>query len=333
MFADHALKSWLTDYKTNGISLCVPELVRYRHHTKALDLSPKKTPQARLAGTYVTKLKGRGMEFDESRHYQAGDDIRAIDWRVTARTGKTHTKVYREERERPIYVFTDMSSSMQFGSAFVFKSIQAAHLSTLIAWSAVARGDKLGAISFNAHQHVENKPKSRQSAVLQHIHQLIGLQSEAINKQHSDFNFDPDRQADQFSANCTRLMRLAKPGSLVWVISDFQNINKQSLRMLADLNRHSEVRAAVIYDPLEVKLPETHSKQSLTITDGKEKRGLTLGDNTVTQHYSAWAQSRNASLSQALEKAKISGLHVSAGSPLLQQPLHVIRNNYVMEHI
>ena len=121
------IEKWLSKYQSNGVDLGIKELIHYQGKTALLNLSPRKTVQAKLAGAYLAKTKGRGMEFDEARHYQAGDDIRAIDWRVTARTGKTHTKLYREEKERPVFVLTDLSSSMQFGTQFLFKSVQAAH--------------------------------------------------------------------------------------------------------------------------------------------------------------------------------------------------------------
>ena len=145
------IAKWLAKYHSDGVNLGIKELIHYQGKTSLLNLSPRKTVQAKLAGAYLAKTKGRGMEFDEARHYQAGDDIRAIDWRVTARTGKTHTKLYREEKERPVFVLTDLSSSMQFGTQFLFKSVQAAHLSALIAWSARKRGDRIGGLVFNQH--------------------------------------------------------------------------------------------------------------------------------------------------------------------------------------
>ena len=87
------VKSQLIKLQSNGVTLSTAELLRYQQLSKLFSLAPKRMPRAKLAGSYLTKHKGRGMEFDEARHYQPGDDIRAIDWRVTARTGKTHTKL------------------------------------------------------------------------------------------------------------------------------------------------------------------------------------------------------------------------------------------------
>ncbi|MGB2426616.1 MAG: DUF58 domain-containing protein [Alteromonas sp.] len=314
----------LAAYHTNGVELSVAELVRYRHHTKALDLSPKANPQAQLSGSYVSRIKGRGMEFNESRHYQPGDDIRAIDWRVTARTGKTHTKVFREERERPVYILTDMSRTMQFGSEFVLKSVQAAHLTALIAWAAIERGDKLGSISFNDKYHLETKPRNRQAAVLTVLHHLLRLQNQsaeqALKKQSQK------SKVDSFHDACARLVRLAKPGSLVWLISDFQQLNAQTTRLISNLSRHCEVRAAVINDPLEMRLPDAVERQSLTVTDGTNHQSIVLGDTQSNQDYASWANVRLEQTAENLQNANTHGFTVSAGVPLLEHNLQPLRS-------
>lgn len=324
MLDQKSIQQWLKDNLTDGVHLSVGELVRYRHHVKHIDLTPKRTPQARLAGTYVTRLKGRGMEFDESRHYQPGDDIRAIDWRVTARTGKTHTKVFREERERPVYIMTDLSTTMQFGSQFSFKSVQAAHISALIGWSAIARGDKVGSLAFNNYQHIEHKPKGRQTAVLNQIHQLVTLQNQSASSSLELLD-DANTSVSRFADNCARLYRLAKPGSLVWVISDLSQLDNRALRTLSDINRHCEVRTAIVSDPLEMSLPQMNSRQSLTVTDGQHRRSVLLGDTSTNINYAEQARERMLSMCEQLEKANVIGYGIDAGMPLLQQsiaPLH-----------
>lgn len=124
---------WLKSCHANGVSLDLKELIYYRAKARLLDLTPKNQIKHKMAGQYLAPHKGRGMEFAEVRHYQPGDDIRSIDWRVTARTGQTHTKIYQEEKERPVFIFTDFSNTMLFGSQLLLKSVQAAHLSALVA--------------------------------------------------------------------------------------------------------------------------------------------------------------------------------------------------------
>ena len=129
--------------------------------------------KAQLAGGHLSAFRGRGMEYHESRPYQPGDDIRAIDWRVTARSGRTHTKVYREERERPVLLWLDLTRSMFFGTQTCFKSVLASKLAALLAWSSVQHGDRLGYLFFSEQQHVEIRPARGKHTALQFIQQLV----------------------------------------------------------------------------------------------------------------------------------------------------------------
>ncbi|WP_413692759.1 DUF58 domain-containing protein [Psychromonas sp. KJ10-2] len=129
---------------TTGVDVQLNELLSYKQHGK-LSLSSKQLPATRqLSGNYLANIKGRGMEFAEVRHYQPGDDVRSIDWAVTARTGRAHTKLFQEEKERPVFLLVDLSDSMIFGSQFAFKSVQACHLASLLSWQAKQRNDRLG---------------------------------------------------------------------------------------------------------------------------------------------------------------------------------------------
>ena len=130
---------------SDGVNLTQKELLACQTIARAL---PEKRSKARanLAGHRASLIKGRGMEFAEVRHYQPGDDVRTIDWRVTARTGKVHTKLFVEERERPVLILLDLSHSLYFGSSLLLQSVQAAHLATTLGWSAIQHGDRLGAL-------------------------------------------------------------------------------------------------------------------------------------------------------------------------------------------
>ena len=111
-------------------------LIRLRDPARHLSLDALRI-RARRGGNYLSHFKGRGMEFDEARLYQDGDDPRSIDWRLTARTGRAYTKLFREERERPVFCWVDQRPAMQFATRGVFKSVQAARLSALLGWAAV----------------------------------------------------------------------------------------------------------------------------------------------------------------------------------------------------
>lgn len=114
------------------------DLIGLRHEARALSLGSRRPVASALAGPHDSRFRGRGMDYRESRHYQPGDDIRNMDWRVTARAGRPHTKVYQAERERPVVVLADFGATLFFGTRGTFKSVAAARTAALIAWAAVA---------------------------------------------------------------------------------------------------------------------------------------------------------------------------------------------------
>jgi uncharacterized protein (DUF58 family) len=303
------IAKWLSKYHSDGVSLGIKELIYYQGKTSLLNLSPRKTVQAKLAGAYLAKTKGRGMEFDEARHYQAGDDIRAIDWRVTARTGKTHTKLYREEKERPVFVLTDLSDSMQFGTQFLFKSVQAAHLTALIAWSAKKRGDRIGGLVFNQYQHLECKPLTRQKAVLSLLNSMIKVQKPQTDTQ----------QQVTLADACARLRRLAHPGSLVFILSDFSQLDETAKQHIAKLSKHCEVIAYPISDPFEHQLPKVKMSQRVTLSDGENRQQIVLGEKNTEQRYSNQYQAHFENIKSTLEFCKAQVIPIDAGKPLESQ--------------
>lgn len=196
----------------------------------------------RQTGGYVPRSKGRGMEFDEARLYQPGDDIRSIDWRVTARTGKTHTKLFREERERPVFIAVDKRMAMQFATRGVFKSVQAAKLAGLLAWTAQQHGDRIGGQVFSDSTCMEMKPQHGRHAVLRFFHSLV-----QTGEGHPvEFNFE---------LGLARLSQHARPGSLIYIISDFRGLESNAEHHLRRLAQHNDVVLIQVYDPLESSLP------------------------------------------------------------------------------
>ena len=332
----------LTSIYSNGVELVMAELLNYQNKTALIDLSARKNIHGQMSGNYLSRSKGRGMEFDEVRHYQTGDDIRAIDWRVTARTGKTHTKLFREELERPVLIATDLSASMHFGSQLLFKSVQAAHLASLVAWHAKNRGDRLGGIVFNQQEHLELKPRSRKEGVLHYLHALTAMhQSQHKTQYNSDFHNKstqensnktvnstktPPISSNYFSDNCARIRQVAKPGSLVYLITDAQELKKElnthqqdALRHLTQISQHCELVVCLIDDPLELTLPTSTQKLNVTVTDGENRQQLTLGDSRTATTYQEQAQSIHEQCAQLLTKAGARVINFSAGQTLEQQ--------------
>lgn len=227
---------------------------------------------ARQSGSYLSRFKGRGMEFDEARLYQPGDDVRTLDWRVTARTGKPHTKLFREERERAVLTWVDMRPTMFFATRGAFKSVIAARAAALIGWSANQQGDRLGGLVFNAENHHELRPKRGKSAVLQ----LLQLLNQASQWQSQHNEQEPDA-----SNALARLRRVAKPGSLIFLMSDFRNLGAQAESHLAHLARHNDVVLFHIHDPLEASLPE---RGSYRVVWGQHNSSFS-GNKTTQTYY------------------------------------------------
>jgi len=213
----------------------------------ALDVLHVKSLQT---GAYVSRFRGRGMEFDESRPYQPGDDPRNIDWRVTARSTGAYTKLFREERERPVLVVADLRSNMHFATRGCFKSVNACRAAALVSWAAHHRGDRLGGLIFGDTTHYELRPRLGRQAALRYVHQLV---------KHPDWasvELEPgqDEEAPLTQAMAS-LRRVAHPGSLVVVISDFVGLSRTAQSYLAGVARHNEVLAVFLSDPLERQLP------------------------------------------------------------------------------
>ncbi|MDF2177107.1 DUF58 domain-containing protein [Aliiglaciecola sp. CAU 1673] len=297
---------WLEQHKADGVNLSAAELLYYQSKTGLMDLRPRRSIQAKLAGTYLAKTKGRGMEFDEVRHYQPGDDIRAIDWRVTARTGKTHTKLYREEKERPIFILTDLGAGMHFGTQFLYKSVQAAHLTALIAWAARQRGDRIGGLIFNQDQHLEFKPLTRQKAVLSLLHGLLELHK-PVAQSNSNLSLD-----DALS----RLRRLARPGSLIFLISDFAKVTEVTRQHLSALSSHCELVAHPISDPFEQALPKVNAPQQVKLTDGAQMTQVLLGDKQTEERYQERYLRHSHQVEHMLKQCRVQVLPISCALPL-----------------
>lgn len=333
----HLLASMLS----NGVQLGIDELIQYQSKSSLINLAASKSLHGKMSGNYLARSKGRGMEFDEVRHYQNGDDIRAIDWRVTARTGKTHTKIFREEIERPVLIATDLSASMLFGSQLLFKSIQASHLAALVAWHAKSRGDRVGGIVFNQISHSELKPRSRQQGVLHYLHALSQSHQQSLfahlnigqdipkvhfresNKESTNAAATNDLKITQckrdFEQNCARIRQLARPGSLVYLITDANHLTQEAIRHLSHVSRHCELVVCIISDPLEHQLPDSKNKINVAVTDGEKRQQLTLGDQKTARDYSLQTRLLAQQKEHLLAKAGARVLNFSAGQSLETQ--------------
>ena len=254
--------------------------------------------RARASGPFLSRLRGRGMEYDESRPYLPGDDIRQLDWRVTARTGQPHTKLFREELERPVLVCVDYRRAMFFATRGVFKAVQAARVASLLAWRAQQNGDRLGGLLFADHAHFELPPR-RGSTATMHLLKLLVTQAPLQRTAIPTTAAETAPLTDALK----RATRVAKPGTLVFVISDFRGLDEAASAALAQLSLHADVGLVAIHDPLEALFPEFDGVAGLV--DGQRSLRLAGVSAAERRSYAAQFSARLASVRQICRERRM----------------------------
>jgi uncharacterized protein (DUF58 family) len=263
-----------------GAYTSLGELIALRFPATQLKLGRRNRALHKLAGPIKSNFRGRGIDFEEVRSYQPGDDIRTIDWRVTARTGSAHTKLFREERERPVLVVIDQRSCMFFGSSHCFKSVLAGQLASLLAWSALHGGDRVGGLVFNELGHQEIRPRRSRKTVLALLSQIAAY-NQALPLAAAEAH-------DSFAHMLSNLRRIARPGSSLFLISDFRGAAHERAREhLFELAKHTELTAVACADPLEAVLPKAGT---YAVTDGIARNELHTGDLRLRRQYQQRSQ-------------------------------------------
>ncbi|WP_223668505.1 DUF58 domain-containing protein [Kangiella shandongensis] len=280
--------------RQHSIELSLEQLIACQYWAKESIPLPHKKTRAHLVGGHLSPFKGRGMEFAEVRQYQPGDDIRTIDWRVTARTGKVHTKVFQEERERPVYIVTDLQDTMFFGSKNRFKSTLACLQSARAFWAAFNSGNRVAGLFSTANKHIELKPSNRRQNGLRLLQHLMELHNQRLRQVYSD---NDAYQINQSSLSDTllRLRHLVKGGSLIYIFSDFMNLNPECQQHLTYLAQHNDIYGVMIYDPLESKIPVPGQ---YTLTDGLQHVHIDATNTRDMQRHEAHFQQKVVSIQQ-----------------------------------
>ena len=293
----------------SGIYTELDDLITLRLQARNLHLFKNFAARSQLAGGTISPFKGRGVDFEEVRAYQPGDDIRTIDWRVTARRSQPHTKIFREERERPVLVVTDLGNNMFFGSRRCLKSVLACNVSALLCWAALNQGDRVGGLVFNELGHREIRPKRSRKSVLS----LLNLMAES----NQALPLDAVRPENSFSNMLTELRRIARPGTSIYIVSDFQGaIEDQALDNLYQLSRHTQLNALHCSDPLESQLPASGLYR---VTDGNAKTDLFTGSRALRKQYRSDFKQAQDQLRSAYSKQGIPLIELSTAQDPLDQ--------------
>ena len=285
-------------HEFRGAYTDVRDLIRLRYAAREInDLADNKTSNP-LAGLLSSNFQGRGIDFLEVRVYQPGDDVRTIDWRVTARTQTPHTKLFQEEKERPVLILVDQSASMFFGSQVTFKSVLAARTAALVAWAMLERGDRVGGIVFSEQGHREIRPRRSKHAVLRLVNEL------------HEFNHQLNREAaaqpatsseNYFTEALANVRRVAKHGSVIFIISDFANFSEESRLHFQPLARQNDLIGIHVSDPLEHSLPRP---DLYSITNGIERSRINTASRKHREAYARGYQQRIAVVQEEFMRVK-----------------------------
>lgn len=296
---------------SNGVELSLNELLIYKQQCVAW-LPPAKSLWSVMAGQHQSRRLGRGMDFSEVRQYQNGDDIRAIDWRVTARTGKPHTKLFTEEQQKSVILYVDFCDSMHFGSTLMLKSIQAAHMASLIAWLAFSNKDRVGAIINLGQEQIQLKPKGNLKNVLTLLQGMVDQQLTSFhsaNKQHAS--------ETDWANSLSTLNQLVQKGSEVIIISDFTKFRPEHESHFTRLKQHNTVRIVHISDPLEEG--NTSFRGIENVTDYIQTRWLNFSSDSTRNGIKKAFDSHKDRLLLLCRKLGIPYTSLTTNSSLLKQ--------------
>ncbi len=279
------------------ISVDLAHLRMLQAKARSITFLPRQPARSILNGRHASRLRGRGLNFEELRQYLPSDDVRAIDWKVTARTGTPHVRIFTEERDRPTLVVVDQRMSMFFGSELNMKSVTAAQCAALSAFRIHDQGDRVGGIVFGDQAIAEIRPgRSRRSldaflTALAYANSLLSAEAPASSPM-------PLNQVLKSVA------RIAKRDHLVLVFSDFDEIDALTHKLVAGISRHNDLVLGLVSDPYTDTLP---SGQRIVVSDGILQAEIDTGDRTVHHRLTEMAQGR---LAEVLDWQRLYGIPV-----------------------
>jgi uncharacterized protein (DUF58 family) len=255
-----------------GVYADLDELIRIQFKARDFSFKPQQPVTSILSGRYASRLRGRGLNFEELRRYHPGDDIRTMDWKVTARTRTPHVRVYTEEKDRAVLLLVDQRQNMFFGSRDRLKSVTAAELAALAAWRALGVGDRIGAIIFNDTEMTEIRARRSRENVMQILGEVV--------RQNHVLTADSTVPANpgQLNNALEKARVLAPHDVLVVIITDGMGTDSETERFTAGLVEHNDVLMLLVHDP--VRLDPTGPR--LTVSDGSLQMDLDLSDPKVS---------------------------------------------------
>ena len=292
-----------------GVYADLDDLIKIQFKARDFSFQPRQPVNSILTGRYASRLRGRGLNFEELRRYHPGDDIRTMDWKVTARTRSPHVRVYTEEKDRAVLLLVDQRQHMFFGSRDRLKSVTAAELAALAAWRALAVGDRIGAIVFNDTEMVEIKPQRSRQKVMEILGHVV-RQNHALS---ADSTVNPN--PGQLNRVLEKARVLAPHDALVVLISDGLGVDDETQRFTAWLAEHNDVLALLVHDPS--RIDPTGAR--LTVSDGTLQMDLDLTDPSVSKKMADDFRSEQENLTRSLRRLSAPLLMISNEEDVVAQ--------------
>ncbi|MBB3105104.1 DUF58 domain-containing protein [Azomonas macrocytogenes] len=292
------------------VYVSLAQLMALEFATRELSFFARQPRSSILAGNHASRLRGRGLNFDELRRYQAGDDLRRLDWRTTLRTGKPFVRSFTEERDRSSLILMDQRMSMFFGSTRSFKSAMAAELGALAAWMMFQAGDRVGGLIFNDSQIDSIAPLHSRSR-LQVLFASLVRQNQALSVETV-----ADADEAQLDKSLQHCLALAGHDYLICIVSDFAGAGPRTLQLLHQLAAHNDVIAMQVYDPLALKLPK---QGRIVVTQGELQIELAVEQRQVRQPLGEFLNGRLKEVAQLLRHSQIPLMMFSTGEEAVLQ--------------
>lgn len=300
----------MDEARPDDIYTSLSSLVRLRFAARGFSYLPRQPVRSILSGRKRSRLRGRGLDFDELRHYRPGDDIRTMDWRVTNRTGKPHVRVYTEERDRPVIALVDQRMPMFFGSKKKMKSVIAAEVAALTAWRVLSASDRIGAILFNDETIIETKPTRSEKRLMGWLGDLADMnQSLAVDT-------GPNCNPEALPEALQQLEHSIGHDYLVVLISDFSGWNDDALKTIRRISRHNDVICTIVYDPLERDITDAGE---LVVSNGMYQLEIDPGSKNLGARFEANFDTSMASVQDAMQRHRIPVLLMETVTPVAEQ--------------
>jgi uncharacterized protein (DUF58 family) len=286
------------------------DLVRLQFGASGFSFLPRQPIHSILAGRHASRLRGRGLNFEELRNYLPGDDIRNIDWKVTARMAAPHVRVYTEERDRPVWLLVDQRLPMFFGSRWKMKSVVAAEAAAAAAWRVLAVKDRVGALVFNDREIRAVPPHRSRERVMQILREVVAMNHEL----RADCDHPP--QPDMLNRALAQVAAVARHDCLIVPISDGNGIDDETRRCITRLSAHNDVLSLFVFDPLERELDDAGR---LPFSDGSRHVEVNTSSAELRKAFRENADARLFRLETASRRYAMPVLKLDTSQPLLEQ--------------